>query len=131
MVINVGKLQSGNFAYVHDDIAAVVKAAAGHTVKVILETGLLDDTQKVAACVLAKAAGADFVKTSTGFGKGGATQEDIALMRRIVGGQMGVKASGGIRDCATAQQMIESGATRIGASASVNIIKGDSAKGGY
>ena len=80
---------------------------------------------------MAKAAGADFVKTSTGFGKGGATPEDIALMRRIVGEQMGVKASGGIRDCPTAQQMIESGATRIGASASVNIIKGGGAKGGY
>jgi deoxyribose-phosphate aldolase len=131
MVINVGKLQSGNFAYICDDIRAVVRAAAGHVVKVILETGLLDNDQKIAACVLAKAAGADFVKTSTGFGPGGATPEDIALMRRIVGEEMGVKASGGIRDCPTAQQMIESGATRIGASASVGIVKGAAGKSGY
>ena len=128
MVINVGQLQASNYAYVYDDIHAVVKAAAGHTVKVILETGLLNEDQKIAGCVLAKAAGADFVKTSTGFGPGGATPEDIALMRRIVGKDMGVKASGGIRDCSTAQKMIESGATRIGASASVSIVKGTSAQ---
>lgn len=131
MVINVGKLQSGNFAYVCDDIRAVVKAAAGHTVKVILETAMLTDDEKIAACVMSKAAGADFVKTSTGFGPGGATPEDVALMRRIVGDQMGVKASGGIRDCPTAQQMIQSGATRIGASASVGILKGEKGKGKY
>lgn len=123
MVINVGKLQSGNMAYVFDDIRAVVRAAAGNTVKVIIETSLLSEDQKIAACVLAKAAGADFVKTSTGFSTGGATAEDIALMRRIVGDQMGVKASGGIRDCDTARTMVSSGATRIGASASVSIIK--------
>lgn len=132
MVINVGQLQSGNYAYVYDDIRAVVKAAAGHIVKVILETGLLNDDQKIAGCVLAKAAGADFVKTSTGFGPGGATPEDVALMRRIVGDDMGVKASGGIRDCSTAQKMIESGASRIGASASVSIVKGAKSEGrGY
>ncbi len=131
MVINVGKLQSGNYAFVSDDIRAVVKAASGHVVKVIIETALLDETQKIAACVLAKAAGADFVKTSTGFSGGGATAEDIALMRRVVGEQMGVKASGGIRDCDVARQMIESGATRIGASASVNIVKGTQGKAGY
>jgi deoxyribose-phosphate aldolase len=131
MVIDVGKLQSGNYAFVSDDIRAVVRAAAGHVVKVIIETSLLSDDQKIAACVLAKAAGADFVKTSTGFSTGGATPGDIALMRRIVGEQMGVKASGGIRDCATAQQMIESGATRIGASASVAIIKGQQSKSSY
>lgn len=131
MVINVGKLESGNYAYVFEDIRAVVKAAAGHTVKVILETSLLNEDQKIAACVLSKAAGADFVKTSTGFGPGGATPEDIALMRRIVGEQMGVKASGGIRDCSTAQKMIEQGATRIGASASVGILKGQQGKGSY
>jgi len=124
MVINVGQLQAGNYACVYDDIHAVVKAAAGHVVKVILETGLLNEDQKIAGCVLAKAAGADFVKTSTGFGPGGATPEDVALMRRIVGQDMGVKASGGIRDCTTAQKMIESGATRLGASASVSIVKG-------
>lgn len=131
MVLNVGKLQSGNFAYVYDDIKAVVRSAAGHTVKVILETSMLDEDQKIAACVLSKAAGADFVKTSTGFGGGGATPDDIALMRRIVGDQMGVKASGGIRDCETAQQMIERGATRIGASASVGIVKGQKTKSSY
>lgn len=132
MVINVGKLQSGNYAYVYDDIRAVVKAAAGHVVKVILETGLLNNDQKIAACVLAKAAGADFVKTSTGFGHGGATAEDVALMRRIVGEDMGVKASGGIRDCSTAQEMIQSGASRIGASASVAIVKGSKdSRSGY
>jgi deoxyribose-phosphate aldolase len=131
MVINIGKLQSGNFAYVLDDIRSVVRAASGHTVKVIIETSMLDEDQKIAACVLSKAAGADFVKTSTGFGGGGATSEDIALMRRIVGANMGVKASGGIRDCATAQQMIQSGATRIGASASVTIVKGKEGKSGY
>lgn len=124
MVINVGKLHSGDFAYVCDDIRAVVKAASAHTVKVIIETALLTDEQKVSACVLAKAAGADFVKTSTGFSTGGATPEDIALMRRVVGDQLGVKASGGIRDCPTALRMVESGATRIGASASVAIVKG-------
>lgn len=127
MVINVGKLHSGDFAYVYDDIHAVVKAAAGHTVKVIIETALLTDEQKVSACVLAKAAGAHFVKTSTGFSTGGATAADIALMRRVVGEQLGVKASGGIRDCPTALKMVESGATRIGASASVAIVK-DTAK---
>jgi len=131
MVINVGKLESGNYGYVFEDIRAVVKAAAGHTVKVILETALLDNDQKIAACVLAKAAGADFVKTSTGFSTGGATPEDIALMRRIVGDQMGVKASGGIRDCNTAQTMIQSGATRLGASASVSIVKGQQGKTAY
>lgn len=130
MVINVGKLQSGNYAYVMDDIRAVVEAAGGRTVKVIIETSLLDDTQKVAACVLAKAAHADFVKTSTGFSGGGATVEDIALMRRVVGGEMGVKASGGIRDCDGARSMIAQGATRIGASASVNIVKGEENRGG-
>jgi deoxyribose-phosphate aldolase len=131
MVINVGKLKSGDFAYVCDDIRAVVQAAAGRTVKVIIETALLTDEEKVAACVLAKAAGAHFVKTSTGFGPGGATAEDVALMRRTVGDRMGVKASGGIRDCQTAIQMVESGANRIGASASVAIVKGQESKSSY
>ncbi|MBX7246095.1 MAG: deoxyribose-phosphate aldolase [Candidatus Sumerlaeaceae bacterium] len=131
MVINVGKLQSGNFAYVYDDIRAVVRAAQGRIVKVILETSMLNEDEKICACALSKAAGADFVKTSTGFGGGGATAEDISLMRRIVGDQMGVKASGGIRDCTIAAKMVESGANRIGASASVNIVKGEAGKGGY
>lgn len=131
MVINVGKLVSGLYDYVYDDIRAVVRAAAGQPVKVILETGMLNDDQKIAGCVLAKAAGAAFVKTSTGFGPGGATAEDISLMRRIVGEQMGVKASGGIRDCATAHQMVNSGASRLGASASVGIVRGEAGKKGY
>lgn len=132
MVINVGALKSGNNALVKKDIEAVVEAAAGRAiVKVILETSLLTDEEKVRACLLSKYAGADFVKTATGFGPGGATVEDIALMRKTVGAEMGVKASGGIRDLKTAQAMIAAGATRVGASASVAIVKGaaDSGKG--
>lgn len=132
MVINVGALKSGNNALVKKDIEAVVEAARGRAiVKVILETSLLTDEEKVRACLLSKYAGADFVKTATGFGPGGATVEDIALMRKTVGAEMGVKASGGIRDLQTAQAMIAAGATRIGASASVAIVKGaaDSGKG--
>ena len=129
MVINVGLLRGGDYPAVLRDIEAVVAAAQGRTVKVILETCELTDDEKVAGCVLAKAAGAHFVKTSTGFGKGGATPEDIALMRRVVGPRMGVKASGGIRDCATAQEMVTKGATRIGASASVAIVQGEQGKG--
>ena len=100
----------------------MVKAAAGRTVKVIIETCLLTDEEKVKACEAAKAAGADFVKTSTGFSTGGATTHDIALMRKTVGPEMGVKASGGIRDYATAMAMIEAGANRIGASAGIEIV---------
>lgn len=132
MVINVGALKSGNNALVKKDIESVVEAARGRgIVKVILETSLLTDEEKVRACLLSKYAGADFVKTATGFGPGGATVEDIALMRKTVGADMGVKASGGIRDLKTAQAMIAAGATRIGASASVAIVKGaaDSGKG--
>jgi len=128
MVINVGALKAGQDELVRRDIQAVVEAAGGFIVKVILETALLTDDEKVRACQLAKAAGADFVKTSTGFGGGGATVHDIALMRRTVGEFMGVKASGGIRDFETAQEMIRAGATRIGASASVSIVKGPSGK---
>lgn len=124
MVINVGKLQQGDFEYVFRDIEAVVKAAHGTPVKVILETALLNDEQKVVGCALSKAAGSHFVKTSTGFAKGGATAADVALMRRVVGPEIGVKASGGIRDCATAREMVEAGANRIGASASVKIVSG-------
>ncbi|MCK4259076.1 MAG: deoxyribose-phosphate aldolase [Halanaerobiales bacterium] len=127
MVINVGALKSGNNAQVKKDIEAVVGAACGQgLVKVILETSLLTDEEKVRACLLSKYAGADFVKTATGFGPGGATLEDISLMRKTVGKEMGVKASGGIRDLETAQAMIAAGATRIGASASVAIVKGTS-----
>ena len=129
MVINVGALRSGDHDAVRDDIAAVVKAshAGGAIVKVILENALLDDTQKAIGCVLSKAAGADFVKTSTGFGPSGATAHDIALMREAVGPEMGVKAAGGIRTLKDLQAMTAAGATRIGASASVKIVEATAA----
>ena len=122
MVIHVGAAKAGDWALVQRDIEGVVKAAAGHTVKVIIETCLLTDEEKVKACEAAKAAGAHFVKTSTGFSTGGATTHDIALMRKTVGPEMGVKASGGIRDYETAMAMIEAGANRIGASAGIAIM---------
>lgn len=133
MVINVGALKSGNDELVRQDIEGVVQAAHGKAmVKVILETALLSREEKIKACLLAKMAGADFVKTSTGFSSGGATVEDIALMRATVGPEMGVKASGGIRDRATAEAMVAAGATRIGASASVAIATGQKPAGkGY
>ncbi len=132
MVINVGALKSKDYELVKNDIARVVEAAGGNTVKVILETSLLNDEEKVKACELSKLAGADFVKTSTGFSTGGATLEDICLMRKVVGPTMGVKASGGIRDTETAVRMIQVGATRVGASASVGIVKGEKPAGkGY
>ena len=124
MVLNVGKLKSGDLEFVHNDIKSVVDAADPAHVKVIIETCLLTDEEKVAACVIAKQAGAHFVKTSTGFSKAGATVEDVALMRKVVGDSMGVKAAGGIRDRQTAEAMIRAGASRIGASASVAIVKG-------
>lgn len=125
MVLNVGALKAGEHSAVEDDIRWVVDAShsRGAIVKVILETSLLTDDEKVLACNLAVAAGADFVKTSTGFGKSGATIEDIALMRRTVGPHLGVKASGGIRTLADLQAMVAAGASRVGASASVNIIQ--------
>ena len=122
MVIHVGAAKAGDWALVQRDIEGVVKAAAGHTVKVIIETCLLTDEEKVRACEAAKAAGAHFVKTSTGFSTGGATTHDIALMRKTVGPEMGVKASGGIRDYETAMAVIEAGANRIGASAGIAIV---------
>ena len=131
MVINVGALRSGDPETVKRDIAAVVEAAhaRGAIVKVILETALLDDDQKTAACVLSKGARADFVKTSTGFAKGGATVADIQLMRLAVGPDMGVKASGGIRSLEDLRNMASAGATRIGASASVKIVEAASSPG--
>ena len=123
MVINVGALKSGNYEKVEKDIRGVVESCQGRLCKVIIETALLNDEEKVIACKLSKAAGADFVKTSTGFGPGGATDTDVALMRRVVGTEMGVKASGGVKNYETAAKMIRAGATRIGASASVAIIK--------
>ncbi len=122
MVINIGALKSKDYALVELDIRAVVDAARPAPVKVILETGGLTRDEKVIGCALAKAAGAAFVKTSTGFGPGGATAEDIALMRSIVGNDMGVKASGGVRTTADAEKMVAAGASRIGASASVAIV---------
>jgi deoxyribose-phosphate aldolase len=124
MVINVGALKSGDFEYVQNDIKAVVQAAKGKAlVKVILETCLLTEEEKKISCNICKEAGADFVKTSTGFSTGGATVSDIKLMREIVKPVLGVKASGGIRDYETARAMVEAGASRIGASASVEIAK--------
>jgi deoxyribose-phosphate aldolase len=125
MVINVGALRSGDAERVKQDIAAVVEVAhaAGAAVKVILETALLDDNQKAVACTLCKLAGADFVKTSTGFAASGATAHDVALMRQIVGPDIGVKASGGIRTLADFRTMTAAGASRIGASASVKIVE--------
>jgi len=125
MVQNIGLLRGGDHARVQQDIEAVVKAAhrAGAIVKVILETALLDDDQKTAACLLAKAAGADFVKTSTGFGPSGATVHDIELMRRTVGPARGVKASGGIRTLDDLNKMVAAGATRIGSSSGVKIVE--------
>ncbi len=132
MVINIGLLKSNEDEAVQADIAAVVDAAKGQALtKVIIETSLLTDDEKIRACKLAEAAGADFVKTSTGFSTGGATVEDVKLMRKSVHEEMGVKASGGIRNLETMRQMIEAGATRIGASAGVSIIKGVESKENY
>src|SRR5262249_56485060 len=125
MVINVGALKSGDHDLVSRDIRGVVEVAreGGYICKVIIETALLTDDEKVSACLIAKEAGADFVKTSTGFSSGGATAADVALMRRAVGGQMGVKASGGVRDLEQGQEMIKAGATRIGASVGVKVVQ--------
>lgn len=132
MVINIGALKSGNYDLVARDIAAVVDAAAGAALtKVIIETCLLTETEKIKACLLAKNAGAHFVKTSTGFSKGGATVEDVALMRKTVGPDMGVKASGGVRDRQTAELMVKAGANRLGTSSGVAIIQGVSGTSGY
>lgn len=125
MVINIGALKSGDVRTVERDIEAVVEAChqADATSKVIIEAALLTDEEKVTACTLAKAAGADFVKTSTGFGPGGATAADVALMRRVVGSEMGVKAAGGVRDLEGLKAMVAAGATRVGASAGVKIVQ--------
>ncbi len=128
MVINIGALKSRDYETVYEDICRVVKASKPAIVKVILETSALDDEQKIIACTLSKLAGAAFVKTSTGFGKGGATVEDVRLMRKIVGSELGVKASGGVRSTDDAAKMAAAGATRIGASASIAIVTGDRGK---
>jgi deoxyribose-phosphate aldolase len=139
MVLNIGMLKSRRYDYVERDIRAVVEAARASRrgangralTKVILETALLTNEEKVIACVLSQNAGADFVKTSTGFSGGGATAADVTLMRRAVGSRMGVKASGGVRSLEDAEQMVAHGATRIGASASVAIMKGLVGEDGY
>lgn len=125
MVINIGALKSGQAELVKEDIIAVVRTAHEHsaTVKVIIEAALLTDEEKRIACALAKSAGADYVKTSTGFGPWGATAADVALMREVVGTDMGVKAAGGIRTLADAQMMVAAGATRLGTSAGVKIME--------
>lgn len=131
MVINIGAMKSKDYAVVLEDIAAVVSAAEPKPVKVILETASLSHDEKVIACSLSKIAGAAFVKTSTGFGSGGATAEDIELMRNIVGPEMGVKASGGVRTREDVESMVQAGATRVGASASVTIVTGEKSKKSY
>ena len=131
MVINVGALKSGNAALVESDIRAVVEASGDKLVKVIIEACLLTDEEKVLACQLAQKAGADFVKTSTGFSTGGATLPDVQLMRQTVGPDMGVKAAGGARSYADAVAFVEAGATRIGTSSGVAILKGELADGDY
>ncbi|MEX6700266.1 deoxyribose-phosphate aldolase [Peribacillus frigoritolerans] len=132
MVINIGALKDKDDELVERDIRAVVAASTGKALsKVIIETSLLTDEEKVRACELAVKAGTDYVKTSTGFSTGGATVEDITLMRKTVGPDIGVKASGGVRNTSDAQNVIEAGATRIGASAGVSIVKGLTADSDY
>ncbi|WP_277280233.1 deoxyribose-phosphate aldolase [Streptococcus hyointestinalis] len=131
MVINIGKLKSKQYDEVEDDIRAVVEASGDKLVKVIIEACLLTNDEKVKACQLSVAAGADYVKTSTGFSLHGATIEDVALMRQTVGPDIGVKAAGGARSLADAEAFIAAGATRIGTSAGVAIVSGDTANGGY
>lgn len=131
MVINIGFLKSGMYKEVLDDIKAVRKASEGKVLKVIIETCLLTDEEKVKACELSSQAGADFVKTSTGFSKGGATKEDVALMRRSIPSNMKVKASGGIRSYETAMEMINAGAERLGCSSGMAIINGEKSNASY
>lgn len=131
MVINIGALKNGEDQLVEEDMREVVRAASGRVTKAIFETALLNDDEVVRASRMAKRAGLDFVKTSTGFGPGGATVHHVALMRKTVGRSMGVKASGGVRDLEGAQAMLAAGATRIGASASVKIVRGEQGTDGY
>ena len=133
MVMNISAVKSGDWQYVQDDMSSLAQVThqQGAILKVILETCLLSEDEKKKACEIAKRAGVDFVKTSTGFSTGGATVEDVKLMRSIVGDKIGVKASGGIRDAATAIKMIEAGANRLGCSAGVEIVKGLSGSGNY
>ncbi len=123
MVINIGKLKDGEYEYVEDEIAKLKKVVGNHVLKVIIETCLLSDEEKVKACQLAKKAGADFVKTSTGFSKGGATVHDVSLMRETVGPDMGVKASGGVKTKEELLDMVKAGANRIGTSHGIDLVK--------
>ncbi|MFH1532552.1 MAG: deoxyribose-phosphate aldolase [Pseudomonadota bacterium] len=131
MVINIGELKGRQYALVLDDVRKVVDAARPKPVKVIIETSKLSQTEKIVACALSKAAGAHFVKTSTGFGGGGATAEDVALMKEVVGADMEVKASGGVRSAEDVVAMLNAGATRVGASASVEIVQGKTSRAAY
>ena len=131
MVMNIGAAKSGDWKRVEDDIRAVVKASGNHLVKVIIETSLLTREQKVAACLAAKQAGAQFVKTSTGFSTAGATVDDVRLLRETAGPGMGVKASGGMKTKADFEKMIEAGATRLGTSSAVAALSGLNASGSY
>lgn len=131
MVINIGAAKDGNWQLVENDIRAVVEASGDKLVKVIIEACLLTDDEKVTACQASVRAGADFVKTSTGFSTGGATLADVALMRQTVGPDIGVKAAGGARSLADAQAFVEAGATRIGTSSGVAIVQGQEVQGGY
>ncbi|ARK20376.1 deoxyribose-phosphate aldolase [Sporosarcina ureae] len=131
MVINIGALKDGDDEWVESDIRAVVEAANGTLVKVIIETCLLTDEEIIRACELSVKAGADFVKTSTGFSTGGATVEDVALMRKTVGPDIGVKASGGVRSGEDFDALVEAGATRIGASSGISIVKGEVSDSNY
>lgn len=131
MVINIGAAKDGRFADVQSDIEMVVQASGDKLVKVIIETCLLTDDEKIKACQAAMAAGADFVKTSTGFSTGGATVSDVALMRRTVGEALGVKASGGARSLDDVKRLVEAGATRIGTSSGVAIVEGKYSDGSY
>ena len=131
MVINIGQAKSGHFAFVEEDIRAVVEASGDKLVKVIIETCLLTDKEKIKACQAAVSAGADFVKTSTGFSTAGARLDDVRLMRQTVGPDVGVKAAGGTRSLEDAQAFIEAGATRIGTSAGVTIMEGKQTNSGY
>lgn len=131
MVLEIGDLKEKNYDYVREDIAAVVQAALGRTVKVIIETSLLNHDEKVMACKLSKEAKAHFVKTSTGFNGGGATVEDVRLMKSVVGVELQVKASGGVRDQATAEALIQAGASRLGTSSGVALMKNQTTTGSY
>lgn len=131
MVIQIGALKDRRLDYVRDDIKAVVETAHGHTVKVIIETSLLNEEDKILACKASVEAGAHFVKTSTGFGGGGATVADVKLMKSVVGSAAEVKASGGVKDIETAKALIEAGATRLGTSSGVALVQGQKVQGGY